>query len=161
MKKNNLKTNNKKKVGIFSFTCDEGCSIYLIEIFNKKLIEWMKEIDLHYFLSVKEKQPLIDFDIVLVEGVINTERELKEIKEIRKKTKVLIGMGNCAISGQPSGQRNFFSSEQKKEIADTLKQFDFLPKALSIKEAVGIDDEVPGCPINEDNFIEVFEKYLK
>ena len=163
MQKNNSKTdskNQKKVVGIFSFTCDEGCSIYLIEIFNKKLVDWLKKIDLHYFLSVKEKQPLKEFDIALVEGVINTKRELQEIKEIREKTKVLIGMGSCAITGQPSGQRNLFSPEQEEEIADDLNRFDFLPKALSVKEAVGLDDEVPGCPMDELKFIEIFEKYL-
>ena len=36
----------KKNVGVFSFTCDEGCSIYLIEIFNNKLIKWLENIEL-------------------------------------------------------------------------------------------------------------------
>ena len=43
--------NTKKKVGIFSFTSDEGCTIYLTEIFNKKLLGWLEKIELVYFLS--------------------------------------------------------------------------------------------------------------
>lgn len=151
----------KKRVGIFSFTCDEGCSIYLIEIFNKYLLEWLKKMELYYFLSVKDKKEVKDIDIALIEGVINTKNEKKLINKIRKNSKILIAMGSCAITGQPSGQRNLFNEKQNKEIEYATSRFDYLPKALSIKEAVKIDDEILGCPIDENKFVEVFEKYLK
>lgn len=152
--------NKKKKVGIFSFTCDEGCSILLIEIFNKKLFEWLKKIKLEYFLSVKDKVEIKDFDIVLVEGVISTKREKKEIKKIRANTKILIAMGSCAMTGYPSGQRNKFNKDQLDEIKNDLSSHDFLPKCLTIKETVKVDAEIPGCPILEQRFIETFEKYI-
>lgn len=151
---------NKKKVGIFTFTCDEGCSIYLIEIFNKKLVGWLEKMELSYFLSMKDRRDVKDFDIVLVEGAITTERDLKEIKELRKKTKILIGMGNCTITGMPTCQRNYFNEAQLGEIKKDLDKFKFLPKCQPVKEVVKMDDEIPGCPISEEAFIKVFEKYL-
>ncbi len=151
---------SKKKVGIFTFTCDEGCSIYLIEIFNKKLLGWLEKMDLEYFLSMKDKRDSDRFDIALVEGAITTERDLEEIKKVRERSKILIGMGNCAITGSPTCQRNFFNQDQLDEIKKDLEKFKFLPKCISIKEAVGLDDEIVGCPIDEKKFIEVFEKYL-
>lgn len=150
----------KKKVGIFTFTCDEGCSIYLIEIFNTKLLAWLEKMELAYFLSMKDRRDVTDFDIVLVEGVITTERDLKEIKELRNKTKILIGMGNCSITGMPTCQRNSFNEEQLLEIEGDLKKFHFLPRCQAIKEVVHLDDEISGCPIDEKKFIEVFEKYI-
>jgi len=150
----------KKRVGIFSFTCDEGCSVFLIEIFNKKLISWLDKIDLVYFLSVKDKREIKDFDVSLVEGVISTKKEKEEIEKIRKNSKVLIAMGSCAISGQPSGQRNNFNEDQLSEIKDDLKEYDYLPKFLSVKEVISVDDEVVGCPIDKGKFIKVFEKYI-
>lgn len=150
----------KKKVGIFSFTCDEGCSIFLTEIFNKKLMEWLSKMNIEYFLSVKERTPIKDFDIVLIEGVISTEKEKKELENIRANTKILIAMGTCAMTSQPSGQRNNFSEEQLAEIRDDLKSYDSLPKCLALKDVVSVDDNIPGCPIMEAKFIEVFEKYL-
>ncbi len=150
----------KKKVGIFSFTCDEGCSIYLVEIFNKKLIEWLEKIEIAYFLSIKDKVEIKDFDIVLVEGVISTEKDKKAIEKIRKNTKILIAMGSCAISGLPSGQRNNFNEDQLDEIKEDLKEFNFLPRCLSVKEVVKVDNEVIGCPIDQDRLIEVFEQYI-
>ncbi|PLX27966.1 hypothetical protein C0583_01880 [Candidatus Parcubacteria bacterium] len=150
----------KKQIGIFSFSCDEGCSIYLIEIFNEKLVPWLEKVDLRYFLSVRDKSEFDHLDVALVEGVISTEKELKEIKEIREKTDILIAMGSCAITSQPSGQRNNFNEEQTNEIKDHLEKYHYLPKTLAVKEAVKIDDEVMGCPIDEKTFIETFEKYL-
>lgn len=152
--------NNKKRVGIFSFTCDEGCSIFLIEIFNKKLISWLEKIELSYFLSVRDKTEIQDLDIVLVEGVISTAKDKEEIEKIRQNSKILIAMGSCAVTGLPSGQRNNFNQEKIDEIKDDLANFNFLPRCLSIKEAVQIDDEILGCPIDEDKFIKVFEKYI-
>jgi NAD-reducing hydrogenase small subunit len=150
----------KKKIGIFSLTCDEGCSIYLIEIFNKKLLGWLQKMEIHYFLSIKDKTDIKDIDIGIVEGVVTTEEDMQQAKKIRENCKILIGMGNCAITGQPSCQRNNFNETQLKAIDKDLKAFKFLPKCLSMKEAVGIDDEVAGCPMDEQNFIEIFEKYL-
>lgn len=150
----------KKKVGVFSLTCDEGCSIYLTEIFNTKLIYWLEKMELAYFLSIRDKTEIKDFDICLVEGVVTSEKDLSEIKHLRANTKILIAMGTCAMTAQPSGQRNNFTAEQNDEIKDDLRNYHFLPKALALKDTVKVDDEIPGCPIIPDKFIEVFEKYL-
>lgn len=151
---------NKKQLGIFSFTCDEGCTIYLIEIFNDKLMGWLEKMDLRYFLSVRDKRDFDHLDIALVEGVISTEKELKEIKELREKTDILIAMGTCAVTALPSGQRNNFNDKQREAIAEHVEKYHYLPKTLSIKDAVKVDDEIMGCPIDEKKFIEIFEKYL-
>lgn len=154
------KNKNKKRVGIFSFTCDEGCSIYLIEIFNKKLLGWLEKIELSYFLSIKDHTEVKDIDIAIVEGSIMTEKDKNLIEKIRANCKILIGMGNCTITGLPSCQRNSFNPAQLKEIEADMARFKFLPKCMAVKEAVKLDDEVPGCPMDEGKFIEVFEKYL-
>jgi len=150
----------KKRVGVFSLTCDEGCSIYLTEIFNHKLIEWLEKIELVYFLSVKNKTEIANLDVALVEGVVTSERDKREIEKIRANSKILIAMGSCAISTLPSGQRNIFNEEQKEQIQEHLEIYDFLPKALALKKAVPVDDEIPGCPISEEMFVKTFEKYL-
>lgn len=158
--KKKLVAQTKKQVGIFSFTCDEGCSIFLIEIFNQKLIGWLEKIELAYFLSVRQHNEIKNFDIAVVEGVISTKKDEKLIKKIRRKSRVLIAMGSCAISALPSGQRNNFSADQIEQIKGDLEKFDFLSKCLAVKEVVKVDDEVPGCPIDKQKFIEVFEKYI-
>lgn len=150
----------KKRVGIFSLTCDEGCTIYMIEVFNKKLLGWLTKMEIVHFMSVSDKREFKDLDIALIEGTVSTERDKREVEEIRSKSKILIAMGNCAITALPSGQRNNFDAEKKAEIQNDLDAYDFLPKCLALDEVVKVDDEIIGCPIDEKKFVEVFEKYL-
>lgn len=150
----------KKRVGVFSLTCCEGCSIYLTEIFNKKLFEWLDKIELDYFLAIKDHKEIENLDVALVEGVVTSEKDKKYIANIRANSKILIAMGTCAINTALSGQRNNFNAEQLGEIKDHLDKYNFLPHALALKEAVKVDDEIMGCPINPEKFIKIFEKYL-
>lgn len=150
----------KKRVGFFSFTCDEGCSIYVTEIFNNKLIEWLEKMELKYFLSVKEATPIGDYDIAIIEGVINSESELLELKKIRERSKILIVMGTCGMNGQPSAQRNLFNEDQHNNVEDEVRKNKLLEKVLLPKDVVKVDDEIAGCPVLEEKFVEVFEKYL-
>ena len=91
---------------------------------------------------------------------MSSERDLKEAKKIREHAKIMIGIGNCTITGMPSGHRNNFNAEQMEEIRDDLKKFDFLPKCIPVKEAVKLDEEIMGCPMDADKFVETFEKYI-
>ena len=152
---------HKKKVGVFSLTCDEGCSIMLTEFFNTKLLEWLDFMELFYFLSIKDHRPMENMDIALVEGVVSTEHDKDRLKDIRANTETLIAMGNCAITSMPSGQRNNFGEEKKERISPQIEKFSSLEECVPLKEIVDVEDEVAGCPINEVSFIEIFEKHLK
>lgn len=156
----NKKEKKKKRVGIFSLTCDEGCSIFLIEIFNEKLVGWLEKIEIGYFLSIKDHMEINDLDIALIEGVVSTQQDVEDVLKIREESKIIIAMGSCAITTMPSGQRNGFNDRQLKEIEKDLKKFKYLPKCVPISEVVKVDDQVSGCPILKEKFIEVFEKYL-
>ncbi|MCS7106133.1 MAG: hypothetical protein NZ942_02365 [Candidatus Aenigmarchaeota archaeon] len=151
----------KVNVGVFSFTCDEGCSITFLEILNKKFFEWKDFIEFKHFRLIQSKSEVKNLDIAFVEGAISTKEEIKKIKKIRKVSKKLILIGSCAISGSPSNLRNFFDKERKKEIQPILKKFGHEKKVLAVKDVVKADKEIPGCPIDENKFIEVMEKTLK
>jgi coenzyme F420-reducing hydrogenase gamma subunit len=151
----------KIKVGVFSFTCDEGCSINLFEILNKKFFEWKDKIDFTCFRLLQSRKEIKGMDIAIIEGVISTSDELKKIKEIRKNSKKVLLIGSCAICGSPSNLRNSFDKEQMKEIEPVLKKFNHIKKVLPIKDVIKIDDCVNGCPMNDDEFIKTFEKYLR
>ena len=151
----------KLRIGIFSFTCDEGCSISFLEILNKKFFEWKDFIDFKHFRLLQSKSEIKNLDFAFVEGAISNKGEVKKIKEIRKNAKNLILIGNCAISGSPSNSRNFFDEERKKEIEPIIRKFGHLKKVLSVKDVVKVDGEIPGCPLEEDKFVRFFEKIIE
>ena len=64
-------------------------------------------------------------------------------------------------SDMPSSQRNTFDAAAKSEIAPFLLQFHQNEKVQTLSEIVTVDDTVQGCPMNEQAFLNVLNKYLK
>jgi len=151
----------KLKVGLFSFTSDEGCSMIFIELMNNNFFNWEKIIDFKYCKLLKTKNDFKNLDVAFVEGAISTFKEEKRLKEIRKNAKRLVAIGSCAVNGSPSNQRNFFSEDTIKEIRMTLDNFGHRDKVSSLNEIVKVDENVPGCPMDENKFLEVLNKYIK
>ncbi len=132
----------------------------MIEIFNQKLLPWLTKMEIVHFMSVSDKRDFKDLDIALIEGTVSSERDKREVEEIRRQSKILIAMGNCAMTALPSGQRNNFDAEKKADIQKDVDAYNLLPKCLALKDVVKVDDNIAGCPIDEKKFIEIFEKYL-
>ena len=151
----------KIKVGVFSFTCCEGCTVVFIEILNKKYDEYMKKIDIVNMRTLRTSEQIKPMDIAFVEGAISTESEVRKLKEIRKKTKKLIALGSGATNGYPSNQRNKFSAEKKKLILPLIEKFHQIKTIEPISKFVKVDDNIEGCPVSEQDLINKIEGYLK
>ena len=150
----------KLRIGIFSFTADEGCAIVFEELFNTRLFEWKDLIEVKSARILQTRSEIKNIDVAFVEGAIAAEKDIKKLKKIRKNSRKLVAIGSCAISGEPSNHRNFFDAERLKEIELVLKRFKHLPKVSPLKEFVKVDAEVPGCPMDEGKLLELMGKYL-
>ncbi|MBS3061697.1 MAG: hypothetical protein J4215_03890 [Candidatus Diapherotrites archaeon] len=151
----------KLRVGIFSFTGDEGCVITFLEILNTKFFEWIEKVDFVNVRVLQKKVSMENIDVAFVEGAISTEKEVAKLKEIRQNSKKVVAIGSCAISGAPSNHRNLFDEKTRLEILPILERFHHREKVVPLSNLILVDDQVPGCPIIEEKFIEVMEKYVK
>ena len=150
----------KLKVGFFSFTCCEGCVISVIEVFNEKFFEWKDGLDIRYFRALKKVKKIAPMDVAFVEGAISTESEARKLKLIRANAGKLVALGSGAINGWPSNLRNDFKGAKKEEVAVLMERLGQIEKVLPVKKVVKVDDEIPGCPIDENIFIEKMEGLL-
>ena len=153
--------NNKLKIGWFSFSCSEDSTIVFTELMNERWQEWKKIFDFRHARVLQSKNVLDELDIAFVEGAIASEKQAKQLKEIREKSKKLVAIGACAVQGMPAGQRNFFNENQKKEIEALIARFSALPKVLKVSDVVKVDAEVPGCPMDPNEFLKVLEDLRK
>ena len=104
-------------------------------------------------LKKKENDSIKD-DIVIVEGAISSYEQKKKIEEIRKRAKMVVAIGSCAITGFPSNNRNFLRDAEVKEY---ISKFNQLDRVYSVKEIIKVDREIPGCPVLLGNL----EKFFK
>jgi len=152
---------SKLKAGFFSFTCCEGCIISFIEVLNKKFFEYKEKIDIKYLRALKKVKRITPIDIAFVEGAISTPDEVKKLKQIRENARKVVALGSGAITGWPSDLRNKFKGKKQEQILPLIKKLGQNEKILPIKEFIKIDDEIPGCPVDEKLFIKKIDGYIK
>ena len=151
---------NKLRLGWFTFTCCEDNSILFLELMNKNYFEWKRMIDFRYCKMLKSHNVLDSLDVAFIEGAISNDKEKEKLLEIRSKSKYLVAVGGCAVTGYPSAQRNDFTPEQKAKIAPFLEKWGLYGIVQRPDQIVRIDDKVPGCPMIEEIFLKVLDKYL-
>jgi len=150
----------KLRVGWFSFTCCEDSTIIFTEILNTYWDKWKEKIDFVNARVLREERPIENLDISFVEGAISSKNQEEKLKKIRENSKILVAIGSCANTALPSGWRNTFDQKTKEEIKFILERFSHLEKVEPLAKFVKVDDKVLGCPMKEEDFLNVLNKYL-
>lgn len=112
-------------------------------------------------------------DIGIIEGAIGTDLHEEEAKRLRKKCKILIAIGDCAVFGGIATMRNYFSREEllTRGYIDTESTKDgkiptsdelgkLLPKVKAVKDVVKVDFFIPGCPPPADSIYTALRELL-
>lgn len=152
----------KLRVGWFSFTCCEDSTVIFTEILNDHWQEFKKLIDFRHARVLQSKNVLDELDVAFVEGALSSQTHVDKVKEIRQKSKKLVAVGSCAVTGLPSAQRNVFGPADIAAINENyLEPFNYLPKVLKLTDVVTVDAQLPGCPMNPKQFLALLDQVLK
>lgn len=151
----------KIRIGWFSFSCCEDSTIVMTELMNERWQAWKQLFDFRHAHVLQSKNVLDEMDIAFVEGAIASDVHAEKLKAIRQKAKKLVAIGACAVVGMPSGQRNTFTEQQRKEIQFLIDRFQALPKVLKVSDVVPVDAQVPGCPMDPNIFLKTVDALVK
>jgi len=149
----------KTKIAIFKFTGCAGCQLEFLHLENE-FLDLIKLFEISYWKMVKRDNDEKKWDISLVEGGISTPREIQEIKQIRKKSKVLVAFGDCAIGGCIPSIRNWIPQMEVEDKVYPDTSNILSTKVRGIGEYVRIDAELKGCPPHRENIIELLKAAL-
>ncbi|HBH46236.1 MAG TPA: hypothetical protein DDX47_02625 [Candidatus Jacksonbacteria bacterium] len=152
---------NKLKIGWFSFSCCEDSTIMFTEMLNDHWSQWRDKIHFQHARVLQKNNVFEDIDVAFIEGAVSSASDEEEVKKIRAVAKKVVTIGSCATTGLPSGQRNQFDEDTQNCIKFLLDHFGQADKVKSIPEVIAVDEQVPGCPMDEKKFLEVLDKYLK
>jgi len=147
-----------------------GCHMSLLDM-DERLIELSSQFRLVYSPLVDRKTFPDHLDVTLVEGAVASEEDLRKIRKIREHTRVLVSLGDCALTGNVSAMRNACGPKPVlfrvyAENADLQKQVPTvgLPALLNrvrpVHEVVPVDVFVPGCPPSAETIFNVLSELL-
>jgi NAD-reducing hydrogenase small subunit len=166
-----LQANIKPKLATIWLSGCSGCHMSLLDV-DELLIELAKKIQLVYGPLVDIKTFPENVDITLIEGAVANHEQLELLKQARARTKILVSMGDCAVTGNVTALRNGIPESDKAvlhrafvETVDANPQIPkdvpkLLEKVLPLHEAVKVDYFIPGCPPPSGNIAYVLTELL-
>ncbi|MBU2633682.1 MAG: NADH:ubiquinone oxidoreductase [Nanoarchaeota archaeon] len=138
---------NKLKVGIFGITGCAGCLLSIL--YEDVFLDLVHLLDIKSYPLVKEERYKGDFDIVFLEGTVTYEEDIKILKKIRKRTKILVALGTCSSLGGVPTIRNFFDKDRLKHVIYPRMGDLSKIKPKPIDKYVKVDYYILECPPNK------------
>jgi len=149
----------KPRIAIVSLTSCEGCQFVLLDL-GRKFIDLINNVEMVEFrLLEDEEDPGVDIDLALVEGNPLTDENIKLLKKIRKRSKILAALGNCAAMGGIPEIKNYRTNNTIKHVYKYIQGIKN-PEIKEIDNYVKVDFIFPGCPITGQEFLKYFPKLL-
>jgi len=137
----------------------DGCSGCHMSFFDmdERILEIASRVEVVYSPLVDPKEFPEGVDVTIVEGGVSSEEDLHKIRMVRGRTKLLVALGDCAVTSNVPGMRNTFKVDEVTrrayhENADLRQQVPsevipaLLPRTRPVHEVVPVDVFLPGCP---------------
>jgi NAD-reducing hydrogenase small subunit len=121
------------------------------------IIPILRKVDIVYGPLVDAQEFPEDVDVTLLEGAVSSQADADNIQKIRHRTKTLVSLGDCAVTGNVAGLRNTIPVSKLLqriyvEGSDVNKCIprDGLPQLLKLArpahDYVHVEYNIPGCP---------------
>ena len=149
--------NGKVRVATVWLSGCSGCHMSFLDM-DERLLDIAQKITLVYSPIADVKVFPENVDVTFIEGAVANEDQEELLRFARERTKILISLGDCAVTGNVTALRNAWSESAEAvlkrayiETADVNPQIptevpELLPKARALHEVVKVDYYIPGCP---------------
>ncbi len=79
---------------------------------DERLLDLAPLVDLVYSPLVDLKEFPEMADVTLIEGAVSSKEDYEKIRKVRAHTKILVSLGDCAVTANVPGMRNPFKVEE-------------------------------------------------
>ena len=133
-----------------------GCHMSVLDI-DDAIAAVAQKADIVYGPLVDAQEFPEDVDVTLVEGAVSSQDDYEKIKHVRENTRLLVALGDCAVTSNVPAMRNsipvkklleriYVQGVDEKPRIPTDGVPPLMKRAVPLHEVVKVDLFVPGCP---------------
>ena len=150
--------NVMKKVRLATVWLDgcAGCHMSLLDM-DEAILGVAKRVEVVYGPLVDAQEFPKGVDVTLVEGAVSSQDDLEKIRTVRQRSKLVLALGDCAVTGNVPAMRNTIPTRKLLEriYIDGAEATRGVPsegvpallrQAVPVHEVVPVDLHVAGCP---------------
>jgi len=133
-----------------------GCHMSLLDM-DEAILNVAKRVDVVYGPLVDAQEFPKAVDVTLIEGAVSSQDDLEKVQTIRQRSKLVVSLGDCAVTGNVPAMRNpvpsrklleriYIEGAQENRGIPSDGVPALLRQAVPVHEVVKVDLCVPGCP---------------
>ncbi len=146
----------KVRVATVWFSGCAGCHMSFLDL-DELLIDLAERIEIVKSPVVDTKEFPENVDVTLIEGAIGNEEHYELAREIRERSKIVIALGDCAVTGNVPAMRNGIPVAEilegvygKERTTTGTIPTEVVPHLLNrvrpVHEVIPVDYFLHGCP---------------
>ena len=167
---------DKLRIGTCWLDGCSGCHMSLLDI-DEGIVAVLEKADIVFGPLVDAQEWPEDVDVAVIEGAVSSQDDLEVAQTARARSKVVVALGDCAVTGNVPSMRNGIpvrkllervyvegaterpGSERQGVPTDGVPAL--LSQAEPLHSAIKVDVHVPGCPPMPSAILYVLSELLE